>query len=61
VVGTSFIPLKNGSTQVLLLGRQWLSGENHLPGCNDICGNGGKPALCQKNGDKCKRRDQTSC
>jgi beta-xylosidase len=53
--GPSFIPLKNGSTQVLFLGRQWLSGENHPPGCNDICGNGGKPALCQKNGDKCKR------
>jgi hypothetical protein len=38
--GPSFIPLANGETQVLFLGRRWLSGPNRPAGCYDICSNG---------------------
>jgi hypothetical protein len=55
--GPSFIPLSNGKTQILFLGRRWLSGPNLPKGCFDICSNGpplgnGNEALCQVNGDK---------
>ena len=39
--GPSFIPLKNGTTQVLYTGRRWLSGFANNPDCDDMCGNGG--------------------
>lgn len=45
--GPSFIPLSSGETAVMFVGRRWLSGPNHPPGCNDICGNGGKRELCR--------------
>eukprot|EP00039_Didymoeca_costata_P022265 m.4160 g.4160 ORF g.4160 m.4160 type:complete len:369 (-) comp2909_c0_seq1:32-1138(-) len=45
--GPSFIPLASGDNAVVFFGRRWLSGENHPTGCNDICGNGGKPQLCK--------------
>ena len=55
--GASFIPLANGQTKVLFLGRRWLSGPNLPHGCFDICSNGpplgnGDKSLCQVNGDK---------
>lgn len=49
--GPSFIPLADGTTQVLYLGRRWLSGANAPVGCRDICGNGGNPAACQSGGE----------
>eukprot|EP00038_Savillea_parva_P010595 m.191387 g.191387 ORF g.191387 m.191387 type:complete len:380 (-) comp18323_c0_seq1:39-1178(-) len=48
--GPSFIPLADGSTQVMYLGRRWLSGPNVPSGCHDICGNRGDPAACQAGG-----------
>ena len=48
--GPSFIPMADGSTTILFLGRKWLSGPHVPPGCNDICGNRGKPELCQAGG-----------
>ena len=39
--GPSFIPLKNGTTQVIYTGRRWLSGFANNPDCDDMCGNGG--------------------
>jgi len=63
--GPSFIPLANGTTQVLYLGRRWLSGP-HLPAkCFDICGNGlplgdGNKAHCQKGGEKYEMRSDLS-
>jgi hypothetical protein len=55
--GPSFIPLANGKTQILFLGRRWLSGPNLPEGCFDICGNGpplghGDKGKCQAGGDK---------
>lgn len=38
--GPSFIPLATGETQVLFLGRKWLSGPDLPEGCFDICSNG---------------------
>jgi len=63
--GPSFIPLANGKTQVLYLGRRWLSGPNLPDGCFDICGNtnplgNGDKALCQKNGDKFQMASDSS-
>ena len=63
--GASFIPLANGETQTLFLGRRWLSGP-HLPeGCFDICGNGpplghGNKAACQVGGEKYLMRSDHS-
>lgn len=63
--GPSFIPLANGDTQILFLGRRWLSGP-HLPvGCYDICGNGpplgdGNQEHCQTGGDKFEMRSDFS-
>ena len=34
--GPSFIPLKNGTTQVLYTGRRWLSGWANNPDCDDM-------------------------
>ena len=63
--GPSFIPLANGDTQVLFLGRRWLSGPNLPEGCFDICGNGpplgrGNKAACQAGGDKYEMRSDHS-
>ena len=44
--GPSFIPVSKG-TQVLFLGRRWLSGDLHPEGCFDICGNNGNRAACR--------------
>lgn len=48
----SAITLGNGGTQRLLFGRRWLSGPHVPDGCHDICGNRGKPELCQRGGAK---------
>ena len=37
--GPSFIPLANNDTQILFVGRRWLSGPNLPKGCFDICSN----------------------
>eukprot|EP01047_Picozoa_sp_COSAG01_P042541 COSAG01_NODE_3721_length_5764_cov_2.689673_5_plen_166_part_00 len=63
--GPSFIPLANGETQTLFLGRRWLSGPNLPEGCFDICGNGpplghGNKAACQAGGEKYKMRSDSS-
>jgi hypothetical protein len=50
--GPSSIPLANGETQVLYLGRRWLSGPNVPAGCHDICGNNGDPSACEAGGSK---------
>ena len=39
--GPSSIPLANGTVQVLMTGRRWLSGFGNNPACDDMCGNGG--------------------
>jgi hypothetical protein len=39
--GPSFIPLKNGTIQVIYTGRRWLSGFANDPACDDMCGNSG--------------------
>jgi len=39
--GPSFIPLRNGSVQILYTGRRWLSGPGNNASCEDMCGNGG--------------------
>ena len=47
--GPSSIPLADGSTQVLMTGRRWLSGPGADPACDDMCGNSGGsggPASC---------------
>ena len=50
--GASRIPLADGTSVLLFNGRRWLSGPNVPVGCHDICGNGGKPALCETGGDR---------
>ena len=47
--GPSFIPLKDGTTQVLYLGRRWLSGPNRPANCTSICNEGAK---CTNGGGK---------
>ena len=59
------IPLANGSTQILLLGRRWLSGPNLPSGCFDICGNGpplghGDRGACQRGGERYEMRSDRS-
>lgn len=44
--GPSFIPLANGTTQIIYTGRRWLSGWANNPECDDMCGNGGNPSVC---------------
>jgi hypothetical protein len=63
--GPSFIPLANGDTQVLFLGRRWLSGPNLPTGCFDICGNApplgnGNKAACQRGGEHYLMRSDNS-
>jgi hypothetical protein len=63
--GPSFIPLASGDSQVLLLGRRWLSGPNLPAGCYDICGNGaplghGDKAACQRGGERYEMRSDSS-
>ena len=63
--GPSFIPLANGETQILLLGRRWLSGPNLPHGCFDICSNGpplghGDKSACQAGGQHYKMRSDKS-
>ena len=38
--GPSFIPLLNGDTAVLFMGRRWLSGPNNPSGCPRMCTDG---------------------
>jgi hypothetical protein len=42
----SLIPTVGGGMAYLLMGRRWLSGPNNPPGCDDLCGNSGKPSAC---------------
>ena len=63
--GPSFIPLANGETQTLFLGRRWLSGPDLPAGCHDICGNGpplghGDKAACQQGGERYQMRSDSS-
>ena len=63
--GPSFIPLANGETQTLFLGRRWLSGPNLPEGCFDICSNGpplghGDKAACQIGGEHYEMRSDSS-
>ena len=44
--GPSFIPLANGTTQIIYTGRRWLSGWANNPECDDMCGNQGNPNVC---------------
>ena len=62
--GPSFIPVvrENNtlSIAVLFSGRRWLSGPNVPAGCNDICGNKGKPDLCLNGGGAYQLRTDLS-
>ena len=63
--GPSFIPLANGDTQVLFVGRRWLSGPNVPAGCFDICSNGpprgnGDRKRCQVGGSQYEMRSDLS-
>ena len=61
----SAIPLASGESQLVFIGRRWLSGPNLPEGCFDICSNGpplgyGDKAACQNGGEHFEMRSDFS-